>query len=70
MLDGEKPRWMSVPAAGREYFGLSRNGSYDAALRGDIPTVRVGRLLKVPVHMMEAKFSQAGAAPPRKHKRA
>jgi hypothetical protein len=27
---------------------LSRNGSYDAAKRGDFPTIKVGRLLKVP----------------------
>jgi hypothetical protein len=52
-------KWMSVPEAGRIYYGLSRNGSYDAAERGEIPTVRVGRLLKVPVHLMEEKFSQA-----------
>jgi hypothetical protein len=67
---GEKPKWMSVPDAGRIYYGLSKNGSYDAAERGDIPTVRVGRLLKVPIHMMEAKFSEAGAVQPRKHKSA
>lgn len=36
-----------VPEAG-EMIGLSRNGSYDAAARGEIPTFRVGRLLKVP----------------------
>ena len=55
-------KWMSVPEAGRVYYGLSRNGSYDAAARGEIPTVRVGRLLKVPVHLMEEKFGQADAA--------
>ena len=57
---------MSVPDAGRIYYGLSRNGSYDAAARGEIPTVRVGRLLKVPVHLMEKMFDQAGAAQPGK----
>lgn len=30
---------ISVPEAGRRYFGLSRNGSYDAARRGEIPTI-------------------------------
>ena len=39
---------MSVPAAGKLYFGLSRNAAYAAAARGDIPTIRVGRLLRVP----------------------
>jgi hypothetical protein len=37
-----------VPDVGRICFGLSRNGSYAAALRGEIPTIKVGRLLKVP----------------------
>lgn len=64
----ESPKWLSVPEAGQIYYGLSRNGSYSAAERGDIPTVRVGRLLKVPVHVMEAKFSDAGAVERRKHK--
>jgi excisionase family DNA binding protein len=42
-----------VPEAGAK-LGLSRNGSYEAARRGDIPTIRVGRLLKVP----KAKFDR------------
>ncbi len=44
---------MSVPAAGRRYYDLSRNGSYEAARRGDIPTIKVGRKLRVPVAAME-----------------
>ncbi len=32
-----------VPDAGSIFFGLSRNGSYEAAKRGDIPTVSMGR---------------------------
>jgi len=52
---------MSVPEAGKHYYGLSRNGSYDAAKRGDIPTIPVGRLLRVPVAAMERKLEQAGA---------
>jgi hypothetical protein len=33
---------------GRLCYGLCRNASYDAARRGDIPTIKIGRLLKVP----------------------
>ena len=44
---------ISVPEAGRRFYGLSRNGSYVAAGRGDIPTIKVGRLLRVPVRAME-----------------
>ena len=38
---------LTVPEAGKK-LGLSRNGAYAAAERGEIPTIRIGRLLKVP----------------------
>lgn len=45
---------LSVPEAGWKYFGLSKQGSYDAADRGDIPTIRIGKKLRrVPIHAME-----------------
>jgi Helix-turn-helix domain len=44
---------MTVPEAGKKYFGLSRNGSYAAADRGEIPTIKIGRLLRVPVRSLE-----------------
>jgi hypothetical protein len=50
---------ISVPEAGKIYYGLSRNGSYAAAARGEIPTIRVGRLKRVPVRAMEAKLDRA-----------
>jgi hypothetical protein len=49
-----------VPEAGKRYLGLAKNGSYDAAKRGDIPVVRIGRLLRVPVRAMERLLDQAG----------
>jgi hypothetical protein len=52
------PETLSVPEAGERYYGLSRNGSYDAAARGDIPTIRAGRLLRVPIRAMEAKLNR------------
>ena len=39
---------LSVPEAGA-VLGLSRNTSYQAAERGDIPTIRIGRRMVVPV---------------------
>jgi excisionase family DNA binding protein len=51
---------ISVPEAGRKYFGLSRNGSYEAADRGEIPVIRIGRLLRVPVRALEAMLDRAG----------
>jgi hypothetical protein len=53
MAGDDKPLTMSVPEAGKRYFDLSRDGSYRAAERGEIPTIRVGRLLRVPVRAME-----------------
>lgn len=38
----------SVPDVGRVCFKMSRTGSYEAAKRGDFPTVKIGRLTFVP----------------------
>jgi hypothetical protein len=46
----------SVPDVGRICYGLSRNGSYDAAKRGDFPTIEIGRLLKVPTSALRKKL--------------
>lgn len=51
---------LTVPEAGRVYFDLSRNASYEAARRGDIPTIRIGRLLRVPVMALERKLEEIG----------
>ena len=50
---------ISVPEAGGRFFGLSRNGSYAAAARGDIPTIKIGRLLRVPVRALERMLERA-----------
>ncbi|WFU68597.1 DNA-binding protein [Bradyrhizobium sp. CB2312] len=51
-----------VPDVGRICYGLSRNGSYDAAKRGDIPTIKVGRLLKVPTAALRKQLGLEVAA--------
>ena len=56
----QTPKTLSVPDAGRTYFGLSRNGSYEAAKRGDFPVIRIGRRLRVPVVALERMLEQAG----------
>ena len=53
MAGDDMPLTISVPEAGRKYFDLSRDGSYRAAERGEIPTIRIGRLLRVPVRALE-----------------
>ena len=57
--ESEHPYVSSVPDAGRTYFNLGRGASYEAARRGDIPTIRIGRKLLVPIQrlrrMLEGK---------------
>ena len=62
---------LPVPVAGAIFFGLSRNGSYEAAKRGDIPTFRIGRKIMVPVAPLAQRLGlrfecgdQAGKAMP------
>jgi hypothetical protein len=55
----ETEKTVSVPEAGRRWFGIGRNASYMAARRGEIPTIRIGRLLRVPVIALQRKLEQA-----------
>jgi excisionase family DNA binding protein len=55
---------LTVPEAGAQ-LGLGRNASYDAAKRGDIPTIKLGKLLRVPKlafeRMLDATLKTAQA---------
>jgi hypothetical protein len=62
-MSEEAPLTISVPEAGKRYFGLSRNGSYSAAQRGQIPTIKIGRLLRCPVRALEAMLDRAATKP-------
>jgi excisionase family DNA binding protein len=42
-----QPRVMTVEEAGRE-LRIGRSAAYEAARRGDIPTIKIGRRLLVP----------------------
>ena len=44
---------LSVPRAGKLYFDLSRNASYEAVKRGEIPVCKIGRKYRVPIAAME-----------------
>lgn len=50
---------MSVPEAGKKFFGLSPNRAYQAALRGDIPSYKVGKRRRVPVAELREKLERA-----------
>jgi hypothetical protein len=45
---------IGVPRAGRILGGLGKSAAYDAARRGEIPTIRVGRRLLVPTARLRA----------------
>ena len=49
-----------VPEAGA-LLDLTKNASYEAAKRGDFPTIRIGRLIKVPKAAFHALINGAGA---------
>jgi excisionase family DNA binding protein len=48
-----------VPEAGA-MLGLSRNSSYAAAKRGDLPTIKIGKLIRVPKAAFDRMLAQAG----------
>lgn len=56
------PLTLSVPEAGKRYYGLGRNASYSAAARRELPTIKIGRLLRVPVRAMERILDSCGKA--------
>ena len=43
------PATITVDQAGR-VLGLAKSTAYDAVYRGDIPSLRIGRRIMVPVH--------------------
>ena len=49
---------VTVPEAG-ELLGLSRNAAYQAADRGEIPTLRIGRRLVVPTPQLLGMLEHA-----------
>jgi hypothetical protein len=57
----QQPLTIDVPEAGKRYFDLSRAASYAAAARGEIPTIKIGRLLKVPVRALEQMLDKASS---------
>lgn len=59
-LTRDRPLTCSVPEAGR-MLGLSRCSAYAAAANGEIPVIRIGRLVRVPIAALERMVEQASA---------
>lgn len=49
----------NVPEAGK-LLGLTKNAAYVAAKRGDLPTIRIGKLIRVPKAALHAMIESAG----------
>lgn len=58
--DHENCLVFDVPTAGA-MLGLSRNAAYEAAKRGDIPTIRIGKLIRVPKAAFNRMLENVGA---------
>jgi excisionase family DNA binding protein len=54
---------ISVPEAGRR-LGLGKNLSYEAARRGELPVLRFGRKLRVPLVALERLLLEARSKSP------
>ena len=58
-MEHDKTKTLAVPEAGRVYFGLGRNASYAAAACGELPTIKIGSRLRVPVVALERMLADA-----------
>jgi hypothetical protein len=57
--DPEIEPWLPIPVAGA-IFGLSRAASYQAARRGDLPTIKLGGRRLVPTAKLRAMLGLGG----------
>jgi Helix-turn-helix domain len=60
-MEAETRKTISVPEAGKRYFDLGKNASYEAARRGELPVIKIGGKLRVPVIALERMLSEAGS---------
>jgi len=59
--DPEERPILPIAEAGALAFNLGRAASYNAARRGDLPTIRVGNRLWVPTALLRAKLGLPAA---------
>jgi excisionase family DNA binding protein len=62
MIETEKTLAISVPEAGRR-LGIGRSAAYAAAANGQLPVIRIGGLLRVPMAALERMLDAANSAP-------
>ena len=54
----EQRKTLTIPEAAKT-LGIGRNAGYEAARRGEIPTIRIGKRLLVPVVALERMLQGA-----------
>ena len=59
-MEADAPKTLSVPEAGKRYFNLAKNASYEAARRGDLPVIKIGSRLRVSIAALERMLAEAG----------
>jgi excisionase family DNA binding protein len=57
-MNDQARKTMSVPEAGKQ-LGLGKNGSYAAAARGEMPVIKIGSRLRVPVVAFDRMLAEA-----------
>jgi hypothetical protein len=62
--EADESKTMSVPKAGKIFFGLGRDASYQAAKTGQIPAVRIGGKVRALVPAIERMLEQTGKTKP------
>lgn len=58
MQDEKSLLAISVPEAGKR-LGIGRSAAYAAARNGQLPVIRIGGLLRVPLRALELKLEAA-----------
>lgn len=61
MNDRELPVTVAVPLYAKLTFAMSEDTAYAAAKRGDIPTIKIGGKIRVPVRVALAKIAGGDA---------
>jgi len=56
------PKTVNVEEAG-QILGIGRNSAYEAVRRGEIPVIKIGKLLRVPVVALERMLAEARPIP-------
>lgn len=61
--DSDKKLTLSIPEVAK-LLSIGRNSAYEAARRGELPIVIIGRRILVPIAALERMLLEAGKAPP------